>query len=374
MRKVGFLLMLITCLLLFENTYIKTYAEDNEKSGITVTMLDVSQGESFLIQVNDKTILLDTGEKKYYEFLKRQLKYYKISKIDLLIISHMDTDHMGAATLVIQDFDIDAVFIPHTPGESNEYNKLVNLIEKRNVRVKYAERGKYYSVGEKCLLSVYSVDMVEEKNDSSIVMKISYLNNSFLFTGDASASVLNGIMEEGYDISADVLKVPHHGSDSSSPILFLKNVNARIALISVGRDNIYGHPTENVIRRLKNLNCDIYRTDIEGTVIVKGDGDTLRVSCEKIVDWDAEERLKVESGPIIGNINSKVYHNEDCLSLPADYNRIFFLKPEDAEESGYRPCSMCIDVQNDSGVSSGNNFVLDLAWFFLNLLKKLGTA
>ena len=374
MRKVGFLLMLLTCLLLFGITYIKIYAEDNVKGGITVTMLDVSQGESFLIQVNDKAILLDTGEKKYYEFLKRQLEYYKISKIDLLIISHMDTDHMGAATLVIQDFDIDAVFIPHTPGESNEYNKLVNLIEKRNIRVKYAEARKYYSVGENCLLSVLSVDMVEETNDSSIVMKISYLNNSFLFTGDASASVLNGIMEEGYDISADVLKVPHHGSDSSSPILFLKNVNARIALISVGRDNIYGHPTENVIRRLKNLNCDIYRTDIDGTVIVKGDGDTIGVSCEKIVDWDAEERLKVESGPIIGNINSKVYHNEDCMSLPADYNRIFFLKPEDAEESGYRPCSMCIDVQNDSGVSPGNNFVLDLAWFFLNLLKKLGTA
>ena len=326
-----------------------TYGEEGKNiiSGIEVIMLDIGQGESFLIRVNEKVVLLDTGEKRYYEFLDTQLKYFGVDKIDLLIISHMDTDHMGAATLVIKYYNINNVLIPKTPGESSEYNKLINLLNKEKINTIYAYNDACFSLGPGCDYSILSVDKSDDTNESSIVMKLVYYENSFLFTGDASSNVLNKIMEDGKNISVDVLKIPHHGSDSSSPLLFLKNTGAQHALISVGRNNAYGHPTDNVIRRLEVLGINIFRTDNDGTVVIKGDGVDLEYERIKIIDWDAEERLKVLDGPIIANANSGVYHNSDCLSLPAEKNRIFFLNYEDAEISGYRPCAMCVKEVGD---------------------------
>lgn len=319
-----------------------------EKSGIEIIMFDVGQGDSFLVRVNDRNILIDTGEKKYYEFLLQQLDYLGIDIIDTLIISHMDTDHLGAATLVMEEYGIDEVIMPYTEGNSNEYYKLVNYLDKESVTIIYAEEGECIDLGFGCILDILGADLGEDTNSSSLVMKLSYYEISFLFTGDASASILNMIMERN-DISADVLKVPHHGSDMSSPLLFLKNCGADISLISVGADNAYGHPTSNVLRRLETIGSRVYRTDFDGTVIVKGDGTrradkaVLDVTCEKIVDWGAEERLKVENGPIIGNKNSRIYHNDSCMSLPSEKNRIFFMSSEDAETAGYRPCGICFD-------------------------------
>ena len=313
-----------------------------KKSGILVTMLDIGQGDSFLIQVNGMKIMLDTGEKKYYEYLKQQLDYLDVKKIDVLIISHMDTDHMGAAQMVVQDYKVNKVMMPVTPGKSTEYNKLMNCIDRELIETVYVKSGDVYSMGKGCSINILGADVKDDTNDSSIVMRLKYYKNTFLFTGDASASVLNQIMEEGMNIEAGVLKIPHHGSDSSSPILFLKNVGAKYALISVGRNNEYGHPTDNILRRLKTLKCKVFRTDEQGTVTIQGDGKKLKYEHEQVIDWDAEQRLKVEDGNIIGNINSKVYHSHDCMSLPAEKNRIYFESAEDAELAGYRKCGMCI--------------------------------
>lgn len=329
-----------------------------QRSGIEVDMLDIGQGDAFLIRVNGYVILLDTGERRYYEFLIQQLKSLGVNKIDLLIISHMDTDHMGAASLVINDFDIHYILSPSTPGNSEEYNKLCNLINDNKIECRYVKSGKVFSIGYGCILDILAIDMVQDTNDSSIVMKICYYDNSFLFTGDASSTVLNKIMNEGCDISADVLKIPHHGSDSSSPILFLKETGARIALISVGRDNQYGHPTENVLRRLKSNKTAVYRTDKDGTVILRGDGKDIDCEIKQIVDWNAEERLRVDMGPVIANINSRVFHHSDCMSLPAEKNRIFFLNDKDAKTAGYRPCGNCIRTfENKEQLSDREGFI-----------------
>lgn len=311
------------------------------KTGIRVTMLDIGQGDSFLIQVNNRTILLDTGEKSNYSFLNTQLRYLGIDKIDTMIISHMDTDHMGSAELALVDYEIDKLMVPSTPGNSNEYYKLANHIEDNDIEIITVHDNEAYELGSGCKLDILGVDRGEGTNDSSIVMKLSYYGNSFLFTGDASASVLNGIMDEGKDITADVLKVSHHGSDYSNPLLFLKKTGAGIALISVGQDNDYGHPTDNVVRRLETLGMSVFRTDEDGTVTISGNGKVLETTSEHIVDWNAEKRLMRSEDHIIGNVNFKVYHKDSCRSLPAEKNRIYFESEKDAEEAGYRPCGIC---------------------------------
>ena len=313
-----------------------------ENAEINVTMLDIGQGDAFLIRVNGQNIVLDTGEKKYYEYLKKQLEYFEVEHIDMLIISHMDTDHMGAAQLLLQDYGSEKVIMPVTPGNSTEYNKLMNYIDREKVETIYAHSGDEYDLGTCCKIVILGADMGEDTNDSSIVMKLVYYDNSFLFTGDASASVLNKLMEDGKNIQADVLKVAHHGSDSTNPLLFLKKTGSQYSLISVGRDNGYGHPTSNVLRRLEMLHSKVLRTDLNGTVTIKGDGKTLDYSCEQIIDWNAEEKLRVENGSIIGNVNSKVYHYQDCMSLPLEKNRVYFNSIEDAEAAGYRKCGNCV--------------------------------
>ena len=335
-----------------------------EKSNIETIMLDIGQGDAFLVKVNGWNILVDTGEKKYYEFLKQQLVELEIDYIDTLIVSHMDTDHMGSATLVMQDYGINEVIIPYTAGNSVEYNKFMNYLDRELVNIIYAEKDDHYSLGYGCGLDILSADAGEDTNASSIVMRMSYYDNTFLFTGDAPASVLNQIMNDR-DIKVDVLKVPHHGSDTSSPLLFLKNCGADISLISVGRDNAYGHPDDNVIRRLETLGSIIYRTDIDGTVIVCGNGKELSVDSYHIIDWDAENRLKVDKGPIIGNLNSHVYHNDSCMSLPAEKNRIYFMYAKDAETAGYRPCNMCIEHSVDENSEKNHGFFDPLLRFIM---------
>ena len=249
---------------------------------------------------------------------------------------------MGAAQLVVQDYGVKTVFMPVTPGNSTEYNKLMNAIEREHVNTVHVYTGNIYNLGMGCKIDILGADMGEGTNDSSIIMKLKYYKNTFLFTGDASAPVLNKLMENGADIKADVLKVAHHGSDYTNPLLFLKNVGAKYALISAGRNNAYGHPNDNVVRRLNTLKYKVLRTDLKGTVTIKGNGKTLKWSSKQIIDWDAEDRLKVEHGSIIGNINSKVYHIESCMSLPLEKNRVYFDSAEDAESAGYRKCGMCI--------------------------------
>ena len=331
-----------------ETDNLSIYKIEVDKSKIEVIMLDIGQGDAFLIKVNGYVILLDTGEKKYYEFLVQQLNTLNVEKIDALIISHMDTDHMGAATLVIQDYGIKTILAPHTPGNSEEYTKLCNLLDGSSIKTTYVESDNSFSIGDGCVLSILGSDIFDDTNDSSIIMKLVYYDNSFLFTGDVSATVLNRIMDAGINITADVLKIPHHGSDTSSPILFLKNTGAKIALISVGRDNQYGHPTDNVLRRLDLMEMVIYRTDKDGTVIIKGDGTNYECESTQLVDWGAERRLKVDEGPVIANINSRVFHHYNCISLPSEKNRIYFLCDEDAEIAGFRPCGNCVKRSKDS--------------------------
>ena len=249
---------------------------------------------------------------------------------------------MGAGSIVLDEYKPDVLLIPATEGKSSEYSKFIKAIDRLDADKIVVKTGDSFSLGAGCNIKVLAADEGEDSNASSIVMRIDYYRNSFLFTGDASAAVLNKIMDSGADITADVLKVAHHGSDYTNPALFLKTVNPHISLISVSRDNQYGHPSDLVTGRLETFGSEIYRTDTNGMITVSGDGKNLVTECNNLINWDAESELKVEDGPIIGNVRSRVYHIVDCLSLPDPKKRIYFASAEDAEEAGYRRCENCL--------------------------------
>ena len=156
----------------------------------------------------------------------------------------------------------------------------------------------------------------------------------------------------GVELSADVLKVGHHGSSGSSSYVFLREIMPDYAVISVEEGNSYGHPHEETLSRLADADVAVLRTDLQGSILVTSDGRNLRFTAEKAgglsgleesgAAGDSQSAARPEAGPLyIGNINSKIFHGPDCANLPAEKNQIAFSSREEAESAGYRPCGSC---------------------------------
>jgi competence protein ComEC len=178
-----------------------------------------------------------------------------------------------------------------------------------------------------------------DTNNSSIVLRVDYGATSFLFTGDAETTAEKDILEAGYDVSATVLKVGHHGSDTSSSYQWLREVAAKYAVIQVGEGNTYDHPHELILSRLRDADMTVYRTDLQGHIVCHSDGQTVRFETDKSAPVTNPTK---EPDLFVGNKNSKVLHLETCSGLPKEENRVMFESYDAAMDEGYTPCSRCM--------------------------------
>ena len=163
------------------------------------------------------------------------------------------------------------------------------------------------------------------------MLRVDFGETSFLFTGDMEQKAEGDLLEAGADVRAAVLKVGHHGSPTSSSEAFLEAVAPSIAVISVGEDNDYGHPSADVLARLEALGTTIYRTDTQGEIIITSDGQTLTVTTDKTSRTPSAEQMQY-----VGNKNSQILHSPDCAKLPSEENRVYFESVEQAEIAGYK--------------------------------------
>ncbi|MDO5155071.1 MAG: MBL fold metallo-hydrolase [Eubacteriales bacterium] len=321
------------------------------KSGAKVHFIDVGQGNATLIQVNNKNVLIDTGKESEYQKLSGYFKSLNIKKIDIMIISHYDEDHMGSSERIFDDFSVDAVYTSKYAKEKDTraYKDFMKGLDKHALSLKYLKGGDKVSLGSNACIDILGpLGESDNDNDSSVVTKFTYYNNAYLVCGDISASVENAILQK-YNVSADVFLANHHGSAYSNAILFVKKVNPQYSIFSVGADNSYGHPDSTIYKRITTLTSKrVYRTDEDGTIIISSDGDNLSVKTKKTSTQDnsTTEQQTTEQPTqtlqkIIGNINSKVYHVESCGSLPYEKNRVYFNSWEEAERNGYRACGNC---------------------------------
>ena len=178
-----------------------------------------------------------------------------------------------------------------------------------------------------------------DTNNSSIVLRVDYAETSFLFTGDAETQSEGDILDAGYDVSATVLKVGHHGSETSSGYRWLRAVDAEYAVIQVGEGNTYDHPHDIVLSRLRDADMTVYRTDLQGHIVCYSDGRSVRFETDKTA---AVTNPTEEPEQFIGNKNSKVFHLDSCSGLPKEENRMVFAGYDEAINAGYQPCSRCI--------------------------------
>lgn len=247
------------------------------KNTLQVHFIDVGQGDSILIQVNNKNLLIDSGPNKSEDKLKKYLKELNISKFDYIIATHPHEDHIGNMSYIINNFDVLNFYAPKVENSTKAFETMVESLIRKDLKIKVLKANiKSIDLGKNIVVDVFSPlsNSYEDLNNYSPIVKISYGNTSFLFTGDAEELSENEVLNAGFDLKCDVLKIGHHGSSSSTSENFLKASNPSIAVISVGEDNTYGHPTDTVLSRLKETK--IYRTDINGNIVITSDGLSLK--------------------------------------------------------------------------------------------------
>lgn len=240
---------------------------------LMVYFLDVGQADSILVKSDDEYMLIDAGNNEDGENLVNYLQSMGITKFKYVVGTHAHEDHIGGMDNVIDSFDIGTFYMPDVVTTTKTFEDVLDSLEEKNMYFDVPKVDSTMTLGNAKIKVIYVGDDKEDLNNSSIVLKLSYNNVSFLFTGDATSEVENMILDK--DIESTVLKVGHHGSKYSSVASFLRKVNPSYAVISCGKDNSYGHPHSVVVNKLEKLNVKIYRTDELGTVVASSDGENI---------------------------------------------------------------------------------------------------
>lgn len=243
-------------------------------SNLKIYYLDVGQADSTLLINNGKTMLIDTGNYDDSKFVIGYLNNLGIKKIDYLIGTHPHEDHIGSMASIIKNFDIDKIYMPDVVTTTSFFENVLIEVKNKGYFIKTPKEGDSFNLGEAVVDVLYLDNDEDNFNDDSIILRVRFGSNKFLFMGDASSKVEERILNK--NLSADILKVGHHGSSTSTSDEFLKYVNPKYAIISVGKNNSYGHPSELVLKRLNDKNISILRTDECGTIVVESDGNNIK--------------------------------------------------------------------------------------------------
>ena len=242
---------------------------------LRVHYIDVGQGDCIFAELpSGKSMLIDAGTNDSVATVCDYIDAIGEDTLDYVIATHPHADHIGGMDGVLDEFDVGTFYMPDVQSNTRTFVSMLDSLETSDAKVIKAEAGVVVCEEDnlKIQLIAPTEDYYDEVNDYSAVVKLTYGETDFLFMGDAEKYAENKITA---DVSADVLKVGHHGSDTSSGEKFLKRVNPSCAVISAGRDNDYGHPHREVIDRLNKRNIKIFRTDLLGTVVIGSDGENI---------------------------------------------------------------------------------------------------
>jgi len=238
-----------------------------------VHFIDVGQGDSILVETpNDKTILIDGGLPKAGNKVVSYLKKQKIEKIDLLIATHPDYDHIGGLIHVMKSFEVKQILDTGKIHLTRAFAKYAAEIRKQGIPKKVAKPNQRIQLDSDLTIQVLNAYQKDQSNnESSIVLKMTYNEMDFLFMGDATIKQEKKLMEK-YDIQSEIMKVAHHGSDTSTSLEFLREINPQIAILTFSVDNDYGHPVERVVENLDRIEANVYSTASFGDIIIRTNG------------------------------------------------------------------------------------------------------
>lgn len=253
------------------NDSVKVATEGN----LNVYYFDVGQADAILLENNNKYMMIDAGNNADGELLVNYMKNLGVTSLEYLIATHAHEDHIGGLDNVINSFEIEKFYMPDVITTTKTFEDVITALENKQVAFETPKIGDIFVFGGVKFEVLHLSDDDSDLNDTSIVVRALYGNNSFLFMGDATNNVEKNILNSNID--SDVLKVGHHGSRYSSSVNFLDKVTPEYAIISVGEENSYNHPHSPTLTKLSDVGAKTYRTDKDGTIVVSSDGDNISV-------------------------------------------------------------------------------------------------
>jgi competence protein ComEC len=356
-------------------------AETVKGSALKLHFIDVGQADSILVQTpSGKVMLVDAGNNADGETVVSYLKSQGVKKIDVLVGTHPHEDHVGGMDTVIYAFLVGKIYMPRATTTTKTYEDVVNAITAKGLKIAIAKGGTSIDIDPSIKADILAPNSssYDDLNNYSVVIKLAYGQTSFMLNGDAEDVSEQEMLAKRYNLKANVLKVGHHGSDSSTTPAFLKAVSPKYAIISVGAGNSYGHPAPETLARLASAGIQVYRTDEAGTIIVTSDGNTIKINKKAspvkpqappassgtasksssdsgnktvVVPVPVPSKEEITPAPVQPSKNDVTvyitdtgdkYHKDGCRYLKKSKIPI---KLSEAKAKGYEPCKVCAPPQ-----------------------------
>ncbi len=343
--KKKWLALLLTFSLLLSGCVIETSVPEMRApvSGLTIHFIDVGQADCALLECGGEYMLIDGGNRDDSQLVVSYLEQQGVQSLTAVVCTHAHEDHVGGLPSVLAVYPVEAVYAPTNTYSSKIFDSFLYYTDQQGLNVTIPAPGDTLSLGDAILTVLGPVKSYPDPNNTSIVLKVEYGDTAFLFTGDMETDAENDMLDywEGrVDWDCDVLKVGHHGSNTSTGYRFLYEVNPTYGVISVEKGNDYGHPHREPLSRLKQAGVVVLRTDELGHVIASSDGENVSFTWE---NQNAQpEDVEPADSCFIGNKNSRIFHSPSCTNLPAERNQVIFSRYQDAIDAGYSPCGSCL--------------------------------
>ena len=346
MRKVLPWLLLL-CLLLSSCSLLDPIATvprndypTTQADSLSVHYIDVGQADCALLECAGQYMIIDGGNVDDSDLVVTYLQDQGVEQLHAVICTHAHEDHVGGLAAVLAVYPTEQILSPTRTYSSACFDDFLYYADQQDIAITIPDPGDSFYLGNAEVTVLGPVKSYADPNNTSIVVKVEFGDTSFLFTGDMEKDAETDMLDYGMDVSADVLKVGHHGSSTSTGYRFLYEVDPEYAVISVGTDNTYGHPHRETVAILADAGVPMLRTDELGTILAITDGSEITFTWEKQSAQPGD--IEPADATYIGNRNSKKFHLPTCNGLPAENNRVIFDSYSEAIDEGYTPCGNCL--------------------------------